>query len=347
MRIGSAFAVAASTLLDQPANVTQLEGIRALLAASGLVAPDAFDRIVAGRPGVLSELVRVGGVGWPQLIDALSEGFSLPRVSPRLVRPKPMLIELVPFEVAARYGVLPVNFRTREGAPPMLWLALSDPTDREALDACCHGGAVHVRPMLAYPSDIGAALLPFYGRTPAPVAIQAPTPRPPPVAKRPTAAPPPPPPDTDREVEIADDDLEETPDSIPAVVTSVTPTPKTALPPVLVVVGGDEAFTKAAERAAGAAGMECVSADLFAAASLTRSLSPVAILVGDDAYAFDRVAFHKLAAEVGATLIVWDDLLDADEVLPVLAILSPSRTVATTASSAAVAATAQLLIAPC
>ncbi|MCC6646595.1 MAG: hypothetical protein IT374_13615 [Polyangiaceae bacterium] len=295
--------------------MTQLEGIRAWLASTGVVPADAFDRVVRGRAGALGELVTAELVTWPALVDAIASGFSLPRVTPSLLRPTRELIELVPFEIACEHGVLPALFRVGDAAPGTLTLAMSDPTDGVALAACSHGGAVRVRPMLATPRELGAALLAFYGRAP-----QAP-PRPPPPARAVSLAPPArpvshPPPDTDKEIELADDEVEETPDSVPP----VAPAPHA--PPLVLVVGGDVAFGEAVEQAARAAGVECMIADLFAASSLVRSLAPRGIVVGDDAYAFDRVAFHRLASEVGATLIVWDERPDAEEVAAVLALLA-------------------------
>lgn len=297
--------------------MTRLEGIRAWLASSGLVPHDAFDSVVAGRAGALGELVVAGLVTWPTLVDALSIGFSLPRVTPSLLRPSPMLLELVPFDVALAHGVLPALFRPGESSPGTLWLAMADPTDSSALAACAHGGALLVRPMLAYPKELASALPGFYGRAPA-----APH-RPPPPARPASLAPParavsvPPPVDTDREIELADDEVEETPDSVPPVA------PAPASPPLVLVVGGGPGFGEQAERAARSVGVECMQTDLFAAASLARSFAPRALLVGDDAYAFDRAAFHRLASEVGATLVVWDPLLVADELAPVLALLAP------------------------
>lgn len=324
--------------------MTQLEGIRAWLASSGLVPRDAFDRVVAGRPGVLGELVVAGLVSWPDLVDALVAGFSLPRVTPGLIHPTRMLTELVPFEAARAFGVLPALFRAGNAAPGTLWLAMSDPTDAAALAACGHDGAVRVRPMLAYPKELGAALLPFYGRAPAsphrPPPPNRPTsmaPAPPPV--RPVSiAPVPPPADTDREVELADDEVEETPDSVPPVVPA-----KPQAPPLVLVVGGDATFGEQAELAARAVGVECMVTDLFAASSLIRSLAPRGLLVGDDAYAFDRVSFHRLAAEVGATLIVWDERLEAEDVAPVLALLSsrPGDVAVRPASSPPLSASAE------
>ncbi len=288
--------------------MTLLEGIRACLASPGLVPADAFDRVVAGRAGALGELVTAGLISWPSLIDALASGFSLPRVTPALLRASPVLVELVPFDLARAHGVLPALFRPGESAPGTLWLAMSDPTDAAALSACAHGGAVVVRPMLAYPHELAAASPAFYGRAPA-----APNRPPPPV--RPVSLVPPSPPDTDQEIELADDEVEETPDSVPAVA---------PVTPLVLVVGGDAEFGEQAELAARSVGVDCKVTDLMAASALIRSLSPRGVLVGDDAYAFDRVTFHRLASEVGATLIVWDPRFTADELAPVLALLSPA-----------------------
>jgi hypothetical protein len=43
-----------------------------------------------------------------------------------------------------------------------------------------------------------------------------------------------------------------------------------------------------------------------------RALDPVALVVMEELYAFDRVAFGRLALEVGAQLVIWNDELDVD-----------------------------------
>jgi hypothetical protein len=50
-----------------------------------------------------------------------------------------------------------------------------------------------------------------------------------------------------------------------------------------------------------------------------RELRPIAIVVTEDVYAFDRLAFNRLAYEVAAPLVLWNDDLSVDYLEPLLA----------------------------
>jgi hypothetical protein len=50
-----------------------------------------------------------------------------------------------------------------------------------------------------------------------------------------------------------------------------------------------------------------------------RELRPIAIVVTEDVYAFDRLAFNRLAHEVAAPLVLWNDDLNVDYLEPLLA----------------------------
>lgn len=126
-----------------------------------------------------------------QLIQALSRQLSIPWVSLTYIDASENLLRLVPCNVAEEFFLFPVYTRIDKSGESSLYVAMNDPTDESALRFVRASSGMNVKPMLAGPSEISAAIrLYYYGEEeaiesqPAPATI--------PVQKAVDTSPPPP-----------------------------------------------------------------------------------------------------------------------------------------------------------
>jgi type IV pilus assembly protein PilB len=148
-------------------------------------------------------LVELGLVNEVQVTQTLSRQLSVPWVSLYHVDFSRSLLNLVPHETAEKYGLIPIFVRRVRKQGETLYVAMDDPTNEAAIQEVARAAALPVKPMIACPSDIRAAIRVYYlGEAPAPVLAVAPPPPPsagalppgrPPVPSAPKLAPPPPP----------------------------------------------------------------------------------------------------------------------------------------------------------
>ena len=171
-----------------------------LLVDARLITPEALEDVLASqrkdgrRLGAL--LVERGHISEVQLTQILSHQLSVPWVSLLKIEFSRQLLNLVPREVAERYGVLPIFVRRVRGQGDTLYIATDDPTNEEALRACGAHAGLPVRPMIAPPSDVRSAIRAYYGGptaetepAPAPPAASTTEPAPAPVQDRASAPP--------------------------------------------------------------------------------------------------------------------------------------------------------------
>lgn len=154
-------------------------------------------------------LVELGLVNEVQVTQTLSRQLSVPWVSLYHVDFSRSLLNLVPRETAEKYGLIPIFVRRVRKQGETLYVAMDDPTNEAAIQEVSRAAALPVKPMIACPGDIRAAIRVYYlGEAPAPVLAVAPPPPPsagalpaarPPVPSAPKLAPPPPPPVRARE----------------------------------------------------------------------------------------------------------------------------------------------------
>lgn len=260
-----------------------------------------------------------------QLTQVLSHQLALPWVSLAKVHIEPELLALIPRELATRHHIVPVYLR-RVKDRSTLFVATDDPTDDVALAECAVAARVEVRAMVASTDDLMAAIDVWYGGSTRParasvapdqlaagamrVAVSVfPSPgaeRPaPPMIPKPAQLPPRAAID---EVELHDDD----------VVAHVSDPPAPALRSVVLVVAAPTAFVRNCRIAADAIDARVEKSDLAGAAARARELSPIAIVVTEDVYAFDRLGLTKLAVETDALLVIWSDELEAEYLEPLL-----------------------------
>lgn len=137
-----------------------------LLLAAGLI-DDAALRMAlitqgleGGRLGEV--LVRGGHVSEANLAQVLSNQLSVAWVSLEHVEPTPELLRLLEAECAYRLMVMPVHQRRDKGVGGILYLAMEDPTDVDAMEEVSAITGMHVRPMIATPTDLRRAIALHY-----------------------------------------------------------------------------------------------------------------------------------------------------------------------------------------
>ena len=275
-----------------------------LLVETGLIDKAALeDALVAQRTDrrrLGAILVERGILQAHQLAQVLSHQLACPWVSLTNIVLAPALLTLVPREIALRWKVVPVYLRTSKNVS-RLYVAIDDPTDEAALSAVAVAAAMDVKPMVAAEGEIHLALVAYYGAEPkasASKAGPAPKLRPPiPVRSAPALSDPP---------EEADVIAE-----APAPVVSERH-------PIVLVVQAPDAFTEACRKAALAVDGRVEVAGLMMASGIASVCAPLAIVVTDDVYAFDRHGLNGLALDSGAVLVVWSDDLEAGQLEPLL-----------------------------
>jgi len=136
-------------------------------------------------------LVELGFVTEVQVTQVLSRQLSVPWVSLYHVDFSRSLLNLVPREIAEKYCLVPIFVRRVRKQGETLYIAMDDPTNESVLHEVAEAAAMPVKPMIACPSDIRAAIRVYYlGEEPPPP--PAPVPVPPPSSAVPKVVPPPP-----------------------------------------------------------------------------------------------------------------------------------------------------------
>ncbi|MBN2803391.1 MAG: hypothetical protein JXR91_09875 [Deltaproteobacteria bacterium] len=107
-------------------------------------------------------LLQHGYVSESHLLQALSHHLSIPWVSLKLIDIVDRIIRLVPANVAEEFFLIPIYIRTEKTGEQALYVAMNDPLDQDALRFVQATAGMTVRPMLAAPSDIAAAIRYYY-----------------------------------------------------------------------------------------------------------------------------------------------------------------------------------------
>jgi hypothetical protein len=299
-----------------------------LLVQVGLVSTEALEGALQEQRGDgrrLGEILAARGLLTPaQLTQILSHQLALPWVSLAKVTVDAALLALVPRAVAERHHIVPVYLR-REGNRSLLYVATDDPTDEAALRACSDAAGMQVRPMVAASDDLRAAIDVWYGDGSRPVPAPAPparrsvgamravvsapltttVERPPAVtkpAKLPVLVPP------IEEVELGEED----------VVPHVSAPPAQGPEAIVLVVAAPKSLVRKCRQAAAALHARVKATDFASASQYVRELSPFAVVVTEDVYAFDRLGISKLVLDADALLVIWSDDLDAEYLEPLL-----------------------------
>jgi type IV pilus assembly protein PilB len=126
-------------------------------------------------------LIELGLVGEVQLTQTLSRQLSVPWVSLYHVDFSRSLLNLVPRAIAEKYSLVPIFVRRLRNQGETLYVAMDDPTNEGALEEVTRASSMPVKPMIACPSDIRAAIRVYYLGETAPVAPASTAPGEPPV----------------------------------------------------------------------------------------------------------------------------------------------------------------------
>jgi type IV pilus assembly protein PilB len=121
-------------------------------------------------------LIELGLVSETQLTQTLSRQLSVPWVSLYHVDFSRSLLNLLSHEIAERYCVVPIMVRRVRKQGDTLYIAMDDPTNESAIDEIARAVSLAVKPMIACPSDIRAAIRVYYLGETAPEPPAAPPP---------------------------------------------------------------------------------------------------------------------------------------------------------------------------
>jgi len=142
-------------------------------------------------------LIELGLVSEIQLTQTLSRQLSVPWVSLYHVDFSRSLLNFVAREIAEKYSLVPIFVRRVRKQGETLYVAMDDPTNDAAIDEVARAASLAVKPMIACPSDIRAAIRVYYlgEAAPPPVALAPPAslPQPRPVPSDPSGPRPSPP----------------------------------------------------------------------------------------------------------------------------------------------------------
>jgi type IV pilus assembly protein PilB len=125
-------------------------------------------------------LIELGLVSEIQLTQTLSRQLSVPWVSLYHVDFSRSLLNLVPRAIAEQFCLIPIFVRHVRKLGDTLYVAMDDPTNEAAIGEVAQASALPVKPMIACPTDIRAAIRVYYLGEDAP---------PPPIASSPQVVP--------------------------------------------------------------------------------------------------------------------------------------------------------------
>ena len=138
--------------------MTQGRRVGELLKAAGLITHDqlleALREHERTNVRVGEVLVSRGLVDEHQLTQILSNQLSVAWVSLPRVEFSDELLTLVPVEVAEQHTLIPVHFRVGPQKQKILYVAMDDPTNVIAMQHVSRITGMHVRPLIAPPSEI-------------------------------------------------------------------------------------------------------------------------------------------------------------------------------------------------
>ncbi len=135
-----------------------------MLVEAGLITPAQLQsaithqKIARGRLG--SNLVALGYITEEVLMDFLSHQTGVPRMDVRNVEVQPQILKLIPHRLAEQFTVLPVSIKE----PKSLVLAMSDPSDLNAIDSARFASGLNIEPVVASHSALRKAIADLYRR---------------------------------------------------------------------------------------------------------------------------------------------------------------------------------------
>jgi hypothetical protein len=135
-----------------------------LLVEGGLITPSQLQsavthqKIARGRLG--SNLVALGYISEEVLMDFLSRQTGVPQMDLRGIEVPEQVLKLVPQRLAEQFTVLPIRLKE----PKSLVLAMSDPSDLNAIDSARFASGLSIEPVVASHSALRKAIADLYRR---------------------------------------------------------------------------------------------------------------------------------------------------------------------------------------
>ena len=108
---------------------------------------------------IVQQVAEMGYATEGAVARAISVELGLPRIDLAMTPPEPGALELLDARTCAERFVLPVALRE---SGELLWLAMADPTDQEAIGTVRRKTQKRVRPAVAGPSEIARAVRALY-----------------------------------------------------------------------------------------------------------------------------------------------------------------------------------------
>lgn len=137
-----------------------------LLVETGLISREQLEQALSKQkedPRRLGEIVvSEGMVSEAKVTQILSQQLSVPWVSLEYVDFSRQLLNLVSSGTAQKHTLVPIYVRRSKQRRETLYVAIEDPSNQEALDEVADYSGLPVRPMIAPPSDIRAAIRAYY-----------------------------------------------------------------------------------------------------------------------------------------------------------------------------------------
>ncbi len=137
-----------------------------LLVDTGLVTQEQLARALSIQtkdPRRLGEIVvSEGMVSEAKVTQIVSQQLSIPWVSLEYIDFSRQLLNLVSRETAEKYTLVPIYVRRSKNRRQTLYVAMEDPSDPRPLQEIADYSGLPVRPMIAPPSDIRAAIRAYY-----------------------------------------------------------------------------------------------------------------------------------------------------------------------------------------
>lgn len=137
-----------------------------LLVETGLITREQLNQALGLQkedPRCLGEIVvSAGMVSEAKVTQVLSQQLSVPWVSLEYVDFSRQLLNLVSSKTAQEHTLVPIYVRRSKQRRETLYVAIEDPSNQDALDEVADYSGLPVRPMIAPPSDIRAAIRAYY-----------------------------------------------------------------------------------------------------------------------------------------------------------------------------------------
>lgn len=141
---------------------TETKKLGEMLVEAGIINPAQLQealrhqRIAGGRMG--SNLVALGFVSEEVLMDFLAHQTGVPRLDTRALDISPEVLKRIPRRLAEQLNILPVGLKE----PKSLVLAMTDPSDLNAIDSARFASGLNIEPVVASLSALKHALAEQY-----------------------------------------------------------------------------------------------------------------------------------------------------------------------------------------